>query len=101
MGESENVGCRENHYRSHCSMELKGGREAAVELLGVEIVETAEKSLREIISNRISDNGDTKKRGFQEKWLVSLYTTNFVVKEKEKPKKVPQKNGKKVDAEVV
>ena len=95
MGDSENVGYHENHYRSHCSMELKDGREAAIELLGVEVVETAEKSLREIISNRISDDGDTNKRSFQEKWLVSLYTTNFVVKEKEKPKKVLKKNGKK------
>ena len=94
MGESENVG-HENHYRSHCSMELEGGREAAIELLGVEIVETAERNLQEIISNRISDDGDTAKRGFKEKWLVSLYTTNFVVKEKKIPKKVPKKNGKK------
>ncbi len=97
MEESENVGWHENRYRSHCSFELKGGREAAIKLLGVEMVEGAEKSLQEIISNRISDDGDTKKRDFQEKWLVSLYTTNFVVKEKEKPKKVLKKNGKKVN----
>ena len=77
MGESENV-VHENHYRSHCSFELKGGREAAIKLLGVEMVEGAEKNLQEIISNRISDDGDTKKRGFQEK-----------------SKKVLKKNGKK------
>ena len=97
MGDSKNVG-HENHYRSHCSFELTGGREAAIKLLGVEMVEGAEKSLQEIISNRISDDGDTAKRGFQEKWLVSLYTTNFVVKPekvKETPKKVSKKNGKK------
>ncbi len=61
------------------------------------MVEGAEKSLQEIISNRILDDGDTKKRDFQEKWLISLYTTNFVVIEKEKPKKVLKKNGKKVN----
>jgi len=72
----------DNHYRSHCSFELKGGRDAVMQLLDIVTVEKSERNLRDIIEKRLEEDDDTEKREFEEKWLISLYTTKFVIKEK-------------------
>ncbi len=80
--------------RSHCQFPIENGRKVAQDIIGISLLESTEKDLRETILSRIP-KGDETKREFDVRWVLSCYVVYGEVKEKVEKKKVPKKNGKK------
>ena len=83
-----------NKLRSHCQFSIENGRKVAQDIIGISLLESTEKDLRETILSRIP-KGDETKREFDVRWVLSCYVVYSEVKEKAEKKKVPKKNGKK------
>ncbi|MCK5095069.1 MAG: hypothetical protein KAR18_10105 [Spirochaetes bacterium] len=74
-----------NKLRSHCQFPIENGRKVAQDIIGISLLESTEKDLRETILSRIP-KGDETKREFDVRWVLSCYVVYSEVKEKAEEK---------------
>ena len=84
----------ENRLRSHESFSIEGLEPFIEKVMGEDWMSNVVENLKEIILSRVPEDNEIK-REFKSRFVLSCYCVYSVVKEREKPKKVSKKNGKK------